>query len=1083
MKGKLFITIYLCMIILLIIPYLLWEMSAEKELEVLIINKTVPDQSYMNHKGVVWALNYSKYTKANEEHYDVAKDFAGVEPLGTSEYSIKPIEEFPASEYNLIYIADTYGVYEETINGENPQQKSPSLIYGGITMEEITSIKNIVFKNQTTLVAEFNSFADPTGLEARQELTNLLGVKWTGWIGRYFDELNPEKNNEIDLSMVSNYEKQTGGAWKFQEGGLILIKEDGEIIILEESKDFDGMGVEFTFTEKGKEFFGKSITAQYNSWFDILAAEEAETMANYNLNLTEEGVEKLRNYNIPSVFPAVTRSITYGLSAYYFAGDYALSQGIPSFYKYKGLDIILRSLSSFQRNDSDDFYYHAFMPMMDKILDESFRNKQDQSVKEIEEFEEDGIAYNNRVNHDVLETYQEGQWEEVTIKGVNMGIAKPGVWPGEAAISFEEYFRWMNQISEMGANTIRVYTIHPPEFYQALWLHNQNNEKQLYVMHGIWITEEILEETHDALMPQNTLPFEQEMKDAVDVIHGNAVLKDLSGHASGDYSVDVSPYVSAWILGIEWSPSMVKNTNKVNKDLAEFQGNYFYTENGEAFEKWLAARMDYITAYESENYGKQRLVSFANWPPTDLLDHPVEPFLEEDMVSVNPNSIHPKESLKTGYFASYHVYPYYPEFLNYDEQYLNFIDHRGEKNNYAGYLNALIEAHDMPVLIAEFGVPASRGKAHNNPFGWNQGNLSEKEQGEIGIRLFEDLLAQGAVGGIVFTWQDEWFKRTWNTMQLDNPARRPYWSNVQTNEQRFGLLSFDSNKKPLDGNREKWETEYMLYENDKEELKTLFMDHDEAYLYLMMEYEVETNQMEEMDLYVFLNTIQGQGNKTISFVQDASFEEGIDFVIEITGEEGQSRVWVDQYYDPFYFQYGFGLKILANNKKMDNNTGIFNPVNLALSGSFLIPTTQIEVPFSSYETGKLEKSLGGTETRGADSLADYYVNQEDGLIEMRIPWMLLNFKDPSQKEVLGDLWETGLAGSQFVDSIEVGVGIGHNGTLLSTIPGRENGALQQELIAYQWDNWERPNNKETLKASYYIFQEFFLKDEMKFKQE
>lgn len=1081
MKGKLFITFYIGLFILLIIPYVLWEISSQKELEVLIINKTVPDQSFINHKGIVWALNFNKYVKENEEDYDVIKDFAGVEPQGNSEYSIRPIEESPGSGYNLIYIADTYGVYEEAINEENIQQKSTSLINGGLTSEEITTIKNIMFKNQTTLIAEFNSFANPTGLESRQALTNLLGVDWTGWIGRYFTELNPGKNDEIERSLIDNYEKQSGKSWGFEEGGIILIREDGLIIVLEASKDFDGKGVEFTVTKKGEEFFGKSITARYNYWFDILAAEDAEALANYNLNLTAEGTEKLKDYYIPNIIPAVTRSSTYGIPVYYFAGDYSLAQGIPSFYKYRGLDKMLSGLSSFQKNDSDDFYYHAFVPMMNTILDESFRNKQNKSVKATEEIQQDGIAYNTRVNQDRLEIYNEGIWEEMTIKGVNMGIAKPGAWPGETAISFEEYYRWMNQISTMGANTIRVYTIHPPEFYQALWLHNQNTEAQLYVMHGIWITEEILEETQDAFVSENILPFEREMKNVVDVIHGNALLEEHAGHASGNYSIDVSPYVSAWILGIEWSPSMVKNTNKVNKDLVEFQGNYFYTENGEGFEKWLAARMDYIAAYESDNYGKQRLISFANWPPTDLLEHPVEPFLEEDMVAVNPNSIHPKESLKTGYFASYHVYPYYPEFLNYDEQYLNFIDHRGEKNNYAGYLKTLIEAHNMPVLIAEFGLPASRGKAHDNPFGWNQGNLSEKEQGEIGVRLFEDILAQGAVGGIVFTWQDEWFKRTWNTMQLDNSARRPYWSNVQTNEQRFGLLGFDSNKKPLDGKREKWETEYRLYENDKGALKTLFMDQDEAYLYLMMEYDVETNGIESMDFYVFLNTIKEQGNKTISFIQDLSFEEGIDFVIEITGEEGQSRVWVDQYYDPFYFQYGYGLKILPNNKKMEKNTGVFNPVNLALSGSFLIPTTRVEVPFSYYETGKLKESIGNSEAKGEDSLADYYVNSEEGRIEMRIPWMLLNFKDPSQKEIMGNLWDEGLTGAEYIESIEVSAGIGGNGKLLGTIPERENGTSAQGMIAFQWENWEVPNYKEALKASYYIFQEFFLKDEMKFE--
>ena len=46
----------------------------------------------------------------------------------------------------------------------------------------------------------------------------------------------------------------------------------------------------------------------------------------------------------------------------------------------------------------------------------------------------------------------------------------------------------------------------------------------------------------------------------------------------------------------------------------------------------------------------------------------------------------------------------------------------------------------MPVLIAEFGVPASRGLTHVNPFGLNQGFLSEKEQGNILVRLYEDII-------------------------------------------------------------------------------------------------------------------------------------------------------------------------------------------------------------------------------------------------------------------------------------------------------------------------------------------------------
>jgi hypothetical protein len=142
-----------------------------------------------------------------------------------------------------------------------------------------------------------------------------------------------------------------------------------------------------------------------------------------------------------------------------------------------------------------------------------------------------------------------------------------------------------------------------------------------------------------------------------------------------------------------------------------------------------------------------------------------------------------------------------------------------------------------------------------------------------------------------------------------------------------------------------------------------------------------------------------------------------------------------------------------------------------------IPTTQTEIPFNYYETGKLKKGMGTKELEGCDPLADYYINQEEGIIEVRIPWLLLNFRDPSKKEIIGDLWDVGLKASEYIESIEVSAGMGKNGKLLETIPKRENDSIEQEMLSYQWEVWETPSYKERLKASYYIFQEYFLKDE------
>src|SRR5690606_7824123 len=43
----------------------------------------------------------------------------------------------------------------------------------------------------------------------------------------------------------------------------------------------------------------------------------------------------------------------------------------------------------------------------------------------------------------------------------------------------------------------------------------------------------------------------------------------------------------------------------------------------------------------------------------------------------------------------------------------------------------------------------------------------------------------------VFVWADEWFKRTWNTMEHQEPERRQLWHDPLTNEQWFGMVATD----------------------------------------------------------------------------------------------------------------------------------------------------------------------------------------------------------------------------------------------------------------------------------------------------
>ena len=433
------------------------------------------------------------------------------------------------------------------------------------------------------------------------------------------------------------------------------------------------------------------------------------------------------------------------------------------------------------------------------------------SAKEAAVYKEAGLSFVSKTEGKDFYVYKDEKWEKTFLKGVNIGAAKPGYFPGELAITKEEYLRWFQYISEMNADVIRVYTTLEPAFYEALYEYNKGAEKPLYLMQGVWINEEDIAELHDAYAEDGKIKndFINDAKDLVDIFHGNAILPEKAGFASGEYTKDISQYVIGWILGIEWDPDFVDTTNANNPDRTSYSGEYTYTENASPFETFLCEAGDAVLTYEANKYQTTRALGYANWVTTDMLEHPSEPYEKEDRAVVNTEHIKAQEKFLPGLFASYHIYPYYPDFLSYQKDYVTYVDEEGKVNTYRAYLRDLMKEHTIPVLVAEFGVPASRGKAHESLYsGYNQGQHDETEQGEIVADLLGDIYSEGYCGGLVFTWQDEWFKRTWNTMDFDLANRRAYWSNPQTNEQEFGLMAFDPGEEKsicyVDGDLSDW---------------------------------------------------------------------------------------------------------------------------------------------------------------------------------------------------------------------------------------------------------------------------------------
>ncbi|MGG0540207.1 hypothetical protein [Priestia aryabhattai] len=249
---------------------------------------------------------------------------------------------------------------------------------------------------------------------------------------------------------------------------------------------------------------------------------------------------------------------------------------------------------------------------------------------------------------------------------------------------------------------------------------------------------------------------------------------------------------------------------------------------------------------------------------------------------------------------------------------------------------------------------------------------------------------------------------------------------------------------------------------------------DEGYLYL----HVSAKELEDQKLYFLFNTINNQGQSKIPQIPSLK-TKGIDFVAELNGKE-DSHLWIDSYYDTYYFSYAHQLQMIPSVKGTDTkDNGMFNPIRLALNKELAIGEGKNKrtIPFDAYETGKLQEGNSDPNSSSFDSLADFKVNESNGIAELRIPWALLNVKDPSQKEIMGDIWsKKGLESSEKMKGIQVGVVAVNkkSNDVEDTFPTQKKGELLlKDFYLYKWKNWEYPTFHERIKPSYFILQKTY----------
>jgi hypothetical protein len=615
----------------------------------------------------------------------------------------------------------------------------------------------------------------------------------------------------------------------------------------------------------------------------------------------------------------------------------------------------------------------------------------------------------------------DGSYSPIFVKGVNLGAALPGRYPTEFPREVSVYLRWLETMAGLGVNAVRLYTLLPPEFYQALATHNAlSGTRKLWLIQGVWAE---LPDGNDFDDRAYIKDFTSEIERVIDAVHGDLVTPPRPGHASGIYDADASSSLLAYIVGREWEPYAVKAYN-ARYTGAVFMGDFFKTDNASCMEAWVARMCDAAARYEARRFRTLHPLTFANWPTLDPLHHGTESNRDEedawrakygiafpeayreapwenDAVSLDATKIVPTPKMAAGFFAAYHVYPNYPDFLNLEAGYAKGPD------RYTAYLEELKRYHGrQPVMIAEFGVSTSRGVAHVQPEGWDHGGHDERRQGALVARMMNSIHATGYAGGILFEYMDEWFKGTWSATPLEIPwDRRRLWFDAQSPEQSYGVIA-NRPATPIrvDGDPSDWAgSPYLAGRADGRRggwgtLREVRVTSDEGYVYVMLRTSggpagpdwTNTAFRLAIDTYD-----ASRGATQLPEPGPASIASGAEFLVDIAGP-GASFITVEAPYEPYaVVDSGPVASPVASIAATTEFVHLMFESNRERIGRDGTRYPAITVDRGALRFGSLDPTVLDFDTR-----SDVAVGERSGTIELRLPWTLLNVTDPSSRRVL-----------------------------------------------------------------------------------
>jgi hypothetical protein len=400
------------------------------------------------------------------------------------------------------------------------------------------------------------------------------------------------------------------------------------------------------------------------------------------------------------------------------------------------------------------------------------------------------------------------------------------------------------------------------------------------------------------------------------------------------------------------------------------------------------------------------------------LRHPEEPLAQEDLVQLDANHVRATAAWPGGTFASYHAYPYYPDFQRHE---LGLLAYRyaGRADPYAGYLNALKRHHgSIPTMVTEFGVPSSIGSAHAGPLGRSQGDHSEREAMRIDAELLRVIRDQGLAGGFVFALTDEWFKFTWNTITHQDAERRQLWHDPLTNEQHFGLLAMDPAGQP------DARTAYLFDSEGGWPVRRATARVDESYVTLRLGLGDAPPGTVTLGFDVLPGLVGNAPPGSRDRMADAAFK------LDLVSRTGQA--YLRTQLDPMPLDYR------VPDAARGPAPGGWRRFELVTNRDLTVPSTGEKLPAEIQNAGALRYGSWDPADPDSDSRALWRRDGDD--LVVRVPWAMLGYADPSA-HMVGVPQRSG----GFRPTVSPGVGL----TVSAT-------GTDQFVGDVTWVNWNRP---------------------------